>query len=82
MVYCNSFCSWILAPFIAAIIPSVAISLVEKRADFLTFFGIMLVFVLGNMIIGIISAKYDFLIKKKNYKVQFQSVQKKVTVKL
>lgn len=62
-----------LAPFIAAVIPSVAISLVEKRADFLTFFGIMLVFVLGNMIIGIISAKYDFLIKKKNYKVQFQS---------
>lgn len=71
-----------LAPFIAAIIPSVAISLVEKRADFLTFFGIMLVFVLGNMIIGIISAKYDFLIKKKNYKVQFQSVQKKVISKI
>ena len=71
-----------LAPFIAAIIPSVAISLVEKRADFLTFFGIMLVLVLGNMIIGIISAKYDFLIKKKNYKVQFQSVQKKVISKI
>lgn len=71
-----------LAPFIAAVIPSVAISLVEKRADFLTFFGIMLVFVLGNMIIGIISAKYDFLIKKKNYKVQFQSVQKKVISKI
>ena len=71
-----------LAPFIAAIIPSVAISLVEKRADFLNFFGIMLVLVLGNMIIGIISAKYDFLIKKKNYKVQFQSVQKKVISKI
>ena len=71
-----------LAPFIAAVIPSVAISLVEKRADFLNFFGIMLVLVLGNMIIGIISAKYDFLIKKKNYKVQFQSVQKKVISKI
>lgn len=42
----------------------------------------MLVLVLGNMIIGIISAKYDFLIKKKNYKVQFQSVQKKVISKI
>ena len=71
-----------LAPFIAAVIPSVAISLVEKRADFLTFFGIMLVFVLGNMIMGIISTKYDFIIKKKNYKVLFQSVQKKVISKI
>lgn len=71
-----------LAPFIAAIIPSVAISLVEKGVDFLTFFSIMLVFVLGNMIMGIISTKYDFLIKRKNYKVQFQSVQKKVISKI
>ena len=56
-----------LAPFIAAVIPSVAISMVEKRADFLTFFGTMFLFVLGNMIMGIISTKYDFIIKKKNY---------------
>ena len=41
-----------LAPFIAAIIPSAAISMVEKKADFLTFFGVMLAFVLGNMIMG------------------------------
>ena len=71
-----------LAPFIAAIIPSAAISMVEKKADFLTFFGVMLAFVLGNMIMGIVSTKYDFLIKKKNYKVQFQSVQKKVISKI
>ena len=56
-----------LAPFIAAIIPSAAISMVEKKADFLTFFGVMLAFVLGNMIMGIVSTKYDFLIKKQNY---------------
>lgn len=71
-----------LAPFIAAVIPSVAISMVEKRADFLTFFGTMFLFVLGNMIMGIISTKYDFIIKKKNYKVLFQSVQKKVISKI
>ena len=55
-----------LAPFIAAIIPSAAISMVEKKADFLTFFGVMLAFVLGNMIMGIVSTKYDFLIKNFN----------------
>ena len=65
-----------LAPFIAAIIPSAAISMVEKKADFLTFFGVMLAFVLGNMIMGIVSTKYDFLIKKKNYKnIQINKVK-------
>ena len=48
----------------------------------LLFLGVMLAFVLGNMIMGIVSTKYDFLIKKKNYKVQFQSVQKKVISKI
>ena len=40
-----------LAPFIAAIIPSAAISMVEKKADFLTFFW-------SNA--GVCAGKYDY----------------------
>lgn len=71
-----------LAPFIAAMIPSVAIELVSRKAEFATFFCIMLGFVFCNMIMGIISTKFDFIIKKKNYCVSYQSVQKNVISKI
>lgn len=71
-----------LAPFIAAIIPSVAIELVSRKAGFAMFFCVMLGFVLCNMIMGIISVKFDFIIKKKNYCVSYQSVQKNVISKI
>jgi ABC-type multidrug transport system fused ATPase/permease subunit len=71
-----------LAPFIAAIIPSVAIELVSKKAGFAMFFCIMLVLVLCNLVMGIISTKLDFIIKNKNYCVSYQSVQKNVISKI
>lgn len=71
-----------LAPFIAAIIPSVAIELVTRKADFKVFFLIMLGFVACNMIMGLISTKMEFVIKKKNFFVAYKPVQQNTIRKI
>lgn len=71
-----------LGPFVAAVIPSVAIALVEKRTDFFTFFCVMAVFVLGNLVMGLISTKMEFVIKEKNFFVAYRPVQQKAIAKI
>lgn len=71
-----------LAPFIAAVIPSVAIELVTRKVDFKLFFLIMLGFVACNMVMGLISTKMEFVIKKKNFFVAYKPVQQKTIQKI
>lgn len=64
-----------LGPFLAAVIPSVAIYLVDQEVDWLTFSAAIIGLVLGNFILGIISTKMDTVIRRKNFFVAYQPVQ-------
>lgn len=71
-----------LGPFLAAVIPSVAIYLVDQEADWLTFFVAIIGLVLGNFILGMISTKMDTVIRRKNFFVAYQPVQYQAVSKI
>lgn len=71
-----------LGPFLAAVIPSAAIYLVDRKADWLTFSAAILGMVLGNFILGLISTKMDTVIKTKNYYVAYKPVQNRAVSKI
>lgn len=64
-----------LGPFLAAVIPSVAIYLIDQEADWPMFSTAIIGLVLGNFILGMISTKMDTVIRKKNFFVAYQPVQ-------
>lgn len=71
-----------LGPFLAAVIPSVAIYLVDQEVDWLTFSAAIIGLVLGNFILGIISTKMDTVIRRKNFFVAYQPVQYQAVSKI
>lgn len=71
-----------LGPFLAAVIPSVAIYLVDQEVDWLTFSVAIIGLVLGNFILGIISTKMDTVIRRKNFFVAYQPVQYQAVSKI
>lgn len=71
-----------LGPFLTAVIPSAAIYLVDRKADWLTFSAAILGMVLVNFILGLISTKMDTVIKTKNYYVAYKPVQNQVVSKI
>lgn len=71
-----------LAPFITAIIPSVAIWLVARKAQFIEFFLLMFGLVVCNLVMGLIFIKMEFVIKKKNFFVACKPVQRKAIRKI
>lgn len=71
-----------LGPFLATVIPSVAIYLVDREADGLMFSAAIIGLVLGNFILGMISTKMDTLIRRKNYFVAYKPVQHQAVSKI
>ena len=71
-----------LGPFLAAVIPSVAIYLVDQEADWLMFSAAIVGLVLGNFILGMISTKMDTVIRRKNFFVAYQPVQHQAVSKI
>ena len=56
-----------LGPLLAAVIPSVAIFLVDQKASVSVFSVVLLGLVLGSFLLGVTSTKMDMVIRKKNY---------------
>ncbi|MBO5483999.1 MAG: ABC transporter ATP-binding protein [Lachnospiraceae bacterium] len=67
-----------LSPFLYALIPSVAISMIETGCSVKKFIVVLLVFVLGNLAMGELSIVMENIIKNKNYNVAYGPVQKSV----
>lgn len=64
-----------LGPFLAAIIPSVAIALIQAEYNAVTFSMAMFLLVAGNFCMGFVSMLMDSLIQKKNFYVSYDAVQ-------
>lgn len=71
-----------LGPLLAAVIPSVAIFLVDQKASVSVFSVVLLGLVLGSFLLGVTSTKMDMVIRKKNYFVAYGPVQKKAVSKV
>lgn len=71
-----------LGPFLAAVIPSIVVSLVQQRVDYLTFCSVIIGLVIGNLLLGMLSTKMDTVIRTKNFYVAYQPVQYKAVSKL
>lgn len=67
-----------LAPFLAAIIPSVAIALIQDKYNAASFSMVMFLLVAGNFAMGLVSMLMDSLIRKKNFYVSYDAVQHQV----
>ncbi len=71
-----------LGPFLATVIPSVAIYLVERESEWLVFSAAIGGLVFGNFILGLISIRMDTVIRTKNYFVAYRPVQRQAVSKI
>ncbi len=71
-----------LGPFLAAVIPSAAIYLIDREVDWLTFSSAIVGLAIGNFILGMISTKIDTVIRSKNFFVAYQPVQHRAVSKI
>lgn len=65
-------------PFLAAIIPSTAIALIQNKYNVTSFSMVMFLLVAGNFAMGLLSMLMDSLLQKKNFYVSYDAVQHQV----